>query len=227
MKDQQGQETVETLSNVSNSSVESAEPGLIMKEDAPTDASPTDADSQQAELDESVSTNRKKVKFTNIEIREYPICVGNNPAGTLGVPITIDWTHDGELTCPLDMYEENKPTPRTMAELRIPSKRRDEMLKQLGFSAREIMEGKRNATIGRNQRKKTNNTFNLAPYQEFLEMSIRATKNATIRRGAKKKERELLATFGLKDSKAFKTVQRTTTLETVAEYTLKPVPILK
>lgn len=163
--------------------------------------------SESADLNESPSTDRRRVIFKNILIREYPICVGDNPSVSVGAPITIGWDYDPPLVCSIDDYEEHKPDKRNMAELRIPPTGRNEMLKRLGFSLREIQEGKKTATIGRNKRKQTNASVQAGkqPTHEFLERAVRATLNATFRRSAKKKEREMLAQF--------KSERMTTTLD--------------
>ena len=148
-------------------------------------------------FNEIPSTNSRRVIFKNILIREYPICIGDNPCVSVGAPITIGWDYDPPLVCSIDDYEEYKPEKRTMAELKIPSRSRNEMLKRLGFSLREIQEGTKTATIGRNNRKQTNAAVKSGkqPTHEFLERAKRATLNATFRRSAKKKEREMLAQF--------------------------------
>ena len=142
---------------------------------------------------------RKSVSFKAIEIREYPMRPGDNPSVTTGVPITIDWCYDGELTCSVDDYEEHKSAPRSMAQLRMPSKHRDAMMKRLGFSSREINQGVKAANIARNQRKKTIELMGLAGAQEWLEKAKKGTLNSVFRRGAKKKERSLLEQFKAQD----------------------------
>lgn len=36
---------------------------------------------------------RKLVAFSTIEIREYPMTVGDNPSVSRGVPVTIEWNY--------------------------------------------------------------------------------------------------------------------------------------
>ena len=164
---------------------------------APEAPQPTDDATQKS--DESIgleeATSGKKVSFSTLEIREYPICVGDNPAVTVGVPITIDWAHDGEFTCSVEEYEEHRSNPRTMIELRMPSRCRADMLRRLGFSRQDIMQGTKSANIARNRRKRTIELLRLSLVFETIEMTKRATLNATFRRTTKKKERAFLSTF--------------------------------
>lgn len=134
----------------------------------------------------------RKVRFSVLEIRDYPICVGDNPAVSKGVPITIDWTHDGEVTALIDDYENSRGTPRSMLELRIPPRLRTETLKGLGFTGADMMLGTKAANIVRLQRRRTIEGLQTAQVEEFLEKSRRAFLNATIMRGKKRREREYL-----------------------------------
>jgi hypothetical protein len=136
----------------------------------------------------------KRVRFSVLQIRDYPMRVGDNPAVSKGVPITIDWTHDGEVTVSIDDYEHSRAgtPPRCMLELRIPPKMRTDILKQLGNSAADMMVGTKVANVIRFQRRRTVEALQTAPMEEALEKYRRAILNATIMRGRKRREREYL-----------------------------------
>jgi hypothetical protein len=134
----------------------------------------------------------KKVRFSVLQIRDYPIIVGGNPAVSKGVPVTIDWTHDGEVIASIDDYEHSRGTPRSMLELRIPPRVRTENMKRLGFSNADVLAGTKAANIVRCQRRRTIETLQTAAMEEFLEKWRRAILNATIMRGRKRREREYL-----------------------------------
>lgn len=154
--------------------------------DAPTTLSSTTA-----------TAYTKSVRFSNIEIREYPITIGDNPGGIVGVPITIDWTpiEDQPMVFPLDEYEETRPEPRSMSELKMPSSYRSDVLRRLGFSRRDIQEGVKAANLARGRRRRTFETMHMASAHEMVERMKRATLNATIRRSAKSQERKLISDF--------------------------------
>lgn len=142
------------------------------------------------------SPNEKNVRFGTLQIRHFPIIPGDNPAVTVGCPVTIDWQHDGEVTLPIDEYEEARSSsPRSMIELRRPAKLRDDMLRGLGFSRGEIQRSTKLATIARNRRKRTEETMQLAPLQELLERAKRGALNVTVRRVSKQREKDILNQF--------------------------------
>jgi hypothetical protein len=151
--------------------------------------------------DESCSINEKRVRFSTLEIREYPMCIGENPAGSVGVPISIDWDHVDEIICSIDDYEEVHPSRRSASQMNLPSRQRSDILKSLGYSRREISEATKHAIKVRIDRQRTIDTLHLAPIEEFIERTTRAVLNATIRRGAKRREREYLSLSKRKPTK--------------------------
>jgi hypothetical protein len=137
------------------------------------------------------SSNPKSVSFAMLEIREYPIVPGDNPSVLFGCPLSIAWEYDSDVTCSIDDYEEIRPQPRAMTQMRIPSALREEKLLRVGYSRRDIQEATKQATVVRNQRRKTAETMKLAPIQYFFERAKRKTLGL-VQGGAKRKERELL-----------------------------------
>ena len=49
---------------------------------------------------------RKVVSFDCIQIREYSLCLGDNPAAKDGPPLSLDWKHGPTMTFKVDDYEE-------------------------------------------------------------------------------------------------------------------------
>lgn len=143
---------------------------------------------------------KKAVRFSTIQIKEYPIIVGDNPSVCRGVPITIDWTPLSEMQCSVDDYEEQRPKPRSTTELCMPSSRRADLLIRLGFSRQEVNKGTKAANIVRGRRRRTQETMKLSSGHETLERITRATLNATLRRGKKSKERVFLKRSGVSAS---------------------------
>jgi len=61
----------------------------------------------------SHTTRRKKrVSFGDVNVTEYPIELGINPAGS-GCPITIGWNPLGSYSCDLDIYEQYRMMGRS------------------------------------------------------------------------------------------------------------------
>jgi hypothetical protein len=119
--------------------------------------------------------------------------VGQNPGGTQGPPITIAWTALQEYSLPIDLYEEARvDTRRPFENLRMTKTHRDMLLKELGFSLQERMEGTRIANIIRRQRQQSIANAHRDEYHEKLEKVARALKNAALLGRKKAKERRLL-----------------------------------
>ena len=67
----------------------------------------------------SSNGTKRSISFTTLEISEYPVTVGDNPAVPNGVPLQLDWEHNSESTQVLDVeqYEMYRPEQRTKSEM--------------------------------------------------------------------------------------------------------------
>jgi len=147
---------------------------LLSEEDPLTDSS------------KSLGARRRRLRFSTCTIREYPRILGDNVT-VLGPPISISWEHDEEKVFELEEYEEAcKDTRRTQAELKIPSKHRDEMLTKSGYSRNDIQRAVKKSNIARAQRKRTVETLNLQPLQEAFEKILKAGSKPLRRRKSNK-----------------------------------------
>jgi hypothetical protein len=134
---------------------------------------------------------KKTVRFSTIEIREYGMCVGDNPAVGRGVPVTIEWDHSEEIfEFPVEDYDDERQLKRRLtSQLRIPPLVRRDILKKAGYSRQEILEGARKAEIARTRRQRTNQTLVWAPAEEFLERVRRFVSKILRMPRAKRRER--------------------------------------
>lgn len=78
-----------------------------------------------------------RVQFANVEIRSYPITIGDHPCCTIGCPIALDWDYTTQDVVSLQEYEAQKygsdnavTTPTKLNELRISPEERVELLIQ-------------------------------------------------------------------------------------------------
>lgn len=111
----------------------------------------------------------RQLRFSTLTIREYPRTLGDNVC-VMGAPISLDWKFQDESVFELEEYEEAcQDTRRTQAELKMPSKYRDKLLRASGFSAKEIQEAVRKSNIARNQRKRTVEMLKMQPVYEMIE----------------------------------------------------------
>jgi hypothetical protein len=68
------------------------------------------------------SSNKRRVAFGNVTIREYPIIVGGHPPSvTTGPPppIAIGWKHMSSTDVSIDTFEEDKPRLQEVKRIQI------------------------------------------------------------------------------------------------------------
>jgi len=100
----------------------------------------------------------KAVRFDKVIIRTYPIELGDNPGGTQGPPLTINWKYDEEFSTSVDVFEKTRIPLRRHAdkdELWISPVRRHILLQKAGYSARELREAIEEILAIRKQRSST------------------------------------------------------------------------
>lgn len=81
----------------------------------------------------------KHVAFATIEIIEFPITLGDNPAVSSGPPLTIDWVPQQRTKFDLDVFEEYRPERRHRRELPIDAGIREEVLIASGIGLDQIL----------------------------------------------------------------------------------------
>lgn len=106
-----------------------------------------------------------KPKFSTLEIREYPVALGDNPGGVAGPPICLDWKHDEERTLimPLEEFESKRAPRREEHELWIPECLRRWRLLDRGVSMRSMQRATKKAENTRRQRKSTIQKLRASP----------------------------------------------------------------
>jgi len=115
----------------------------------------------------------RKLRFSTLTIREYARVLGDNVT-VMGPPISLSWEHQDETVYEIEDYEQAiQDSRRTQSELKMPSAHRDKILKESGYSRRDIQEAIKNSNITRNQRKRTIETLNLQPLQEAFEKAVK------------------------------------------------------
>ena len=135
------------------------------------------------------------VHFSSVQIREYPVLMGDNPGGVTGPPLTIDWEHQSENDFPIDSYEKDHPHRRSGNEMQIPSFVRATMLKDAGYSRSEIALLQKPVNIARSQRKRTNATMSLDNLMFMTERARRKAIDVATLGSRKRRERKLLKPF--------------------------------
>jgi hypothetical protein len=135
------------------------------------------------------------ISFSFIDIREYPICIGDNPGGSRGTPLSIEWVHVSEVQIGLEEYEDARPERRNRSALAMGESVRYDLLRRSGYSLMDIRVGTKPVNIGRIQRKQTMATLNLAPLHELQQAISRKTLNILSFGARKRKERRMMESF--------------------------------
>mmetsp|Transcript_28063 Transcript_28063/g.39444 ORF Transcript_28063/g.39444 Transcript_28063/m.39444 type:complete len:211 (+) Transcript_28063:88-720(+) len=88
------------------------------------------------------SNRQGQIRFSDVEIREYSIILGDNPSVSCGAPITISWDHDRETRVVIDVDEfetERAKSRKNREDLRIESRTREFWLRNAGFSTNQLI----------------------------------------------------------------------------------------
>jgi hypothetical protein len=134
------------------------------------------------------------VRFSSVEVREYPICMGDNPGSFKGAPISMDWDFFASKTLPVDDFEL-RPRRLQMQQFYMDPLQRVLILKRVGYSGDEIKEGTARVNELRARRQRTKDSLRFTPFFESSERVIRGILNQTIYRSRKKDERNYLKKY--------------------------------
>jgi hypothetical protein len=146
------------------------------------------------------SSNRTKVSFSTVEVRQYERILGDNPGVSCGPPVSIGWNHleDATICIPLDDYEYYHCGYRDDCEMILSREEREEMLLSLGFDQKEIARAVRiNYKLKRNRRQTLNNLSAMRA-EEFVEKAKKSVSRLFVgkKKRVHKKEIKKWATTG-------------------------------
>lgn len=114
--------------------------------------------SSPAYIDVPEDQMRRRASFGTLEIREYPITLGDNPGGVQGPPVSLDWKHNEKRTkvIPLDAYEDTRAPRRDRREMYMADNlRRWRLLRENGYTMDELNRACSAAENVRRQRRKS------------------------------------------------------------------------
>lgn len=77
-----------------------------------------------------------RIRFSTVEVREHPVTLGDNPAVTEGLPLTLEWEASNSQSFSIDQYEESlaRSHERFEGPPKIPMEVRQRLLLQQGYS---------------------------------------------------------------------------------------------
>jgi hypothetical protein len=110
----------------------------------------------------------KRVSFTELEIREYHIIVGDHPCCLAGVPVALGWNYEDKAAATLDDYELYRCPRRQRIELRTTPEERRQMLVNAGAQEEEIRKAQRQLHRARSCSAKLCESMN----QSFFSVSV-------------------------------------------------------
>ena len=109
-------------------------PALLLLEMEDDECTTSDEELSSGRSSASASSPRKAVGFSNVEVREYGITVGDHPCCSKGCALTLDWDYNPTaVVTALDTYEASRaPRRRHRDNLRTSWEERRRILSQEG-----------------------------------------------------------------------------------------------
>ena len=131
----------------------------------------------------------KRVRFSTVEVREYPMILGDNPAVRCGPSITIDWRPFSRNFFHVETHVRMTPYPRRKpTEMAMPFFHREFLMKASGYTHKEILECTKQANIIKTQRAKTLRKLQMAQVEEMGESVKKSVKMKVFKMFTNKKK---------------------------------------
>lgn len=128
--------------------------------------------SLSSNISSSSDSSKKSVSFSCVEVREYNVTLGDNPACSAGPPISLGWTYKDEERQDLYAHEAKryiKRRRRKKKDLRLSANLRKKILKELGFTNDDIHFATLRSIMTKNQRLESHHTFEESEAKEVLD----------------------------------------------------------
>jgi len=115
------------------------------------------------------------VRFNEVRVREFQRILTDNPACTKGPPIGIGWKFN-EKTFDFDEWELKRGRVRRPSELHLNRGRREEIVRKLGYTDKDIAASIREGNRIKAHRRQTINNLGAAKMEEAVEAARRKAK---------------------------------------------------
>lgn len=123
--------------------------------------------------------SHRRVSFENVEFRCFEQCAGDNPAVSIGTPISLDWSFEDMQPISLDDYEAARADRRKPRQLMLNYFQRRTLLGYwYGYSEEDINAAEKAANRVRNQRSVTKALLPASLVEDMLTSAVRKTKRA-------------------------------------------------
>jgi hypothetical protein len=118
-------------------------------------------------------SEKRRVCFGYLEVRNYPMTVGDHPECSWGAPVTIEWDYESCLQTSVDNWEAARsPWRRTGMGFHLSWKRREMIVRQVN-SAPEIRRSMQRSAKLRRQREQTNERVRRAENRKAAAQAIK------------------------------------------------------
>mmetsp|Transcript_20201 Transcript_20201/g.56167 ORF Transcript_20201/g.56167 Transcript_20201/m.56167 type:complete len:394 (+) Transcript_20201:133-1314(+) len=191
-----GQSSTKVVSSKNNSfrsKVRAPEPpavagGMSKLTDIESETTSTTVSSTQ---DEKMGKRKKRsVSFCAVQVRNYERVLELNPSVTSGPALGIGWNYSPEEDeiFSLENFEDSREHSRrhSMKDLALPRWEREDILRSLGYTERQIAGSVRTIIRVKNQRKQTIHNLHVSSMEEFVEKATRKMKRVLLFQNRKK-----------------------------------------
>jgi hypothetical protein len=119
----------------------------------------------------SSNSLKRNVSFGNMQIREYNVALSDHPSCSYGPPIQLSWEYKEKEAMPLESYEASREGNRRQGHSLLLSfyERHFMLIKQAGYSKREIKETMREVERVKRERQVTDLFLAASPIDETME----------------------------------------------------------
>jgi hypothetical protein len=126
------------------------------------------------------SKKKRSVSFCEVRIRNYERILEFNPSVTSGPAVGIGWRYsvEDDENIPLDIFEDTREYHRRTStkDLTLSRMDRENLLRNLGYTQKEIALSVRTILRLKNQRKQTIQNLHASTMEEFVEKAARKMK---------------------------------------------------
>lgn len=130
------------------------------------------------------------VSFSDINIREYGLTMGDHPDCSWGPPLSLDWDYAVVVNGKVDEYEKHRGPMRKPRQMVQSAVRRRSYLHTIGFSKEEVKEAARMAQKNKAQRNRTRAMIQVLHVETAIESVGRKLKRAVSKKHKQKKIEE-------------------------------------
>ena len=108
----------------------------------------------QGNSDPSQNRRRSSVQFGSLTVRTYDIVLDDNPSCTQGPALALGWRYNESNDMTIEQYDDWAQTHRrSKNEFHLPTARREDILRDFGYSRRQIDEVSAEISKARKQRR--------------------------------------------------------------------------